>query len=62
MEDFSRRTLIKQGLLAATTVALAPALRASSATTLPLEEYRQWDALDIAERVRQGDVSAAEVL
>ena len=62
MEDFSRRTLIKQGLLAATTVALAPTLRASNATTLPLEEYRQWDALDIAERVRKGDVSAAEVL
>lgn len=62
MEDFSRRTLLKQGLLAATAVALTPSLRASSGTTLPLEEYRQWDALDIAERVRAGDVSVSEVL
>lgn len=61
MDDPSRRTLIKQGLLAASTVALAPTLYGATAT-LPFAEYRQWDALDIAERVRAGDVSAAEVV
>ncbi len=61
MDDPSRRTLIKQGLLAATTAALAPALR-SAPTGVSFADYQQWDALDIAERVRSGDVSAQEVL
>ncbi|HLV16997.1 MAG TPA: amidase [Pseudomonas sp.] len=63
--DPRRRDLLKAGaglglLALGGGVSLASAAGASS--RLPLPEYEQWDALEIARRIRMGDITASEAL
>ncbi len=65
MKPISRRALIRNSLAAATTAAVASALPAQgnpARTPLSFEDYRQWDALKIAEQVRSGEVSPLQIL
>lgn len=57
-----RRDLIKQGLTIAAAAGAAPVLGLSGSGSLSFEEYRGYDALGLAQLVRNGDVSAAELL
>ncbi|HUH37732.1 MAG TPA: amidase [Spongiibacteraceae bacterium] len=60
MDNIDRRDFIKAGL----TVAVASAVPglASATGRLGFEDYRKLDALALAEHIRRGDFSAAEVL
>lgn len=60
--ELPRRTLLKTGLTLAAATAAAPAFSLSGKTSLKFEEYRSYDALGLAERVRKGDASALELL
>ncbi|WP_341649212.1 twin-arginine translocation signal domain-containing protein [Thauera humireducens] len=63
-----RRDFLKTGaaLGGAAAVGLGGAMpgtaAAAAATALPLPDYEQWDATEIALRIRRGDVKPSEVL
>ena len=58
----SRRDLIKHGLVIAAAGGVAPVLGSSAGSSLSFEEYRSYDALGLAQLVRNKDVSAMELL
>ncbi|NMG31565.1 amidase [Aromatoleum evansii] len=62
----ARRNFLKAGAaLGATAVAgLGPGMAAAARpqSALPLPEYERWDAIEIARRIRRGDVRPSEVL
>lgn len=58
----SRRDLIKHGLVIAAAGGVAPVLGSSAGASLSFEEYRSYDALGLAQLVRNKDVSAMELL
>ena len=60
--NLSRRNLIKQGLAIAAAAGTSPTLKAAQSSSLSFEEYRNHDALSLAHLVRNGEVSAAELL
>lgn len=60
--NISRRNLIKQGLAVAAAAGTSSALSATKSSSLTFEEYRNHDALGLAQLVRNGDVSSVELL
>ena len=58
----SRRDLVRHGLMIAAATGVAPILGSSSGTALSFAEYRSYDALGLAQLVRNRDVSAVELL
>ncbi|MCB1678415.1 MAG: amidase [Halioglobus sp.] len=58
----SRRDLLKLSLTMAAAAAAAPALGRSGGRALTFEEYRTYDALGLAQLVRNGEVSPMELL
>ena len=58
----SRRDLVKHGLMIAAATGVAPVLGSSSGASLSFEEYRSYDALGLAQLVRNKEVSAMELL
>lgn len=58
----SRRELIKQGLTVAAAAGVAPVMGSSSGGALSFEEYRNHDAIGLAQLVRNGLVTPLELL
>ncbi|MCB1690486.1 MAG: amidase [Halioglobus sp.] len=59
----TRRTAVKTGLVAAAALSIGSAVRAAASNTaMSFEEYRSKDALALAKLVREGEISATEVL
>ena len=61
-KHLTRRNTIKMGLTSAAALSLGPALSAKAAPVMSFDEYRSKDALGLAKLVRDGEVSALEVL
>jgi amidase len=63
--DLTRRNAVKTGLVAAAAISMAPAMRAAASSAsgaMSFDEYRSNDALALAKLVRDGDITAVEVL
>lgn len=61
-QEIGRRNLIKQGVVIAAATGVSPAVAFGKSTSLSFEEYRNHDALGLAQLVNKGDMSAAELL
>lgn len=61
-KELTRRDLVKMGLATTAAVGLAPAVSLSAGTAMGFEEYRAQDGLALAQLIRSGQLSAAEVL
>lgn len=60
--NLTRRNAVKAGLVTATALTMGSAMRATASSAMSFEEYRSKDGLALAKLVRDGDISAAEVL
>lgn len=60
--NFTRRDAVKTGLLAAAALSMGSAVRATTSSVMSFDEYRSHDGLALAKLVREGDITAAEVL
>jgi Asp-tRNA(Asn)/Glu-tRNA(Gln) amidotransferase A subunit family amidase len=58
----SRRDMIKHSLTLAAVAAAAPVAGLAAKESMRFEEYRNYDALGLAQLVRNGDVAAGELL
>lgn len=58
----TRRSAVKVGLASVAGLALGPTLGATAKNAMSFDEYRSYDGLGLAELVRDGDVSALEIL
>lgn len=60
--NFTRRYAVKSGLVAAAALSMGSTMRASASSAMSFDEYRSKDGLALAKLVRDGDITAAEVL
>ena len=58
----TRRDAIKTGMVTAASLSMGSAIRATGSSVMSFQEYRSKDGLALAKLVRDGDISAAEVL
>lgn len=58
----TRRSAVKNALVTAAALSMGSAMRATAGNAMSFEEYRSKDGLALAKLVRDGDISAAEVL
>jgi Asp-tRNA(Asn)/Glu-tRNA(Gln) amidotransferase A subunit family amidase len=58
----TRRSVVKTGLVAAAALSTGSAMRATAGHAMSFDEYRSKDGLALAKMIRDGDISAAEVL
>ena len=58
----TRRSAVKNALVTAAALSMGSAMRATAGNAMSFEEYRSKDGLALAKLVRDGDISAAELL